>query len=191
MKKLLIALIGFVPMMISCGGGGDSSKNSKDSTQVDSLIAYFHKLDSLQNSGQLFHIDVYDLGKLKSVEFQVFNIKCQDESLQYINLRKDCGSAYYYDWEDARLLQSEVKYFTAAIDTITANYERKVKNEERYIYVTKDDIRLYSSSSGDKWYVSLSVDYRKKDATIVLSKEDLATLKKMLLEGEKKIKEIK
>ena len=190
MKKMLVVLIGFITMLESCGGDA-SSKETKESNEVDSLVVYLHRLDSLQNSGQLFHVDVYNLGKLSTIDFEVYNIKCQNESLQYINLGKNCGSSFYYDWEDARLLLSEVKYFVAAIDTINANYERKVKNEERYIYVTKDDIRIASTNSGNKWYITLSVDYRKKDSYIVLDKNDLSTLKKLLLDGEKKIKSIK
>lgn len=190
MKKLLLILVIGVPMFISCGTGNSSSNesDSKDSTQVDTLLAYFNKIDSLKNNGQLFHIDVYEIGKLGSIFFDVYNISSGDESAQYLNLKKDCGGQYYYDWEDAVLVLGEIKYLQAAVDTVISHFDRSCNHEERYIYITKDNIRLFSSAwEGHKWSASLSVDYTKKDASISLGKDDLITLKDLLADGEKKI----
>ena len=44
-----------LPMMFSCGGKTNSLE-SKDSLRVDTLLAYLSKIDSLRNSGSLFHI---------------------------------------------------------------------------------------------------------------------------------------
>ena len=92
------------------------------------------------------------------------------------------------------LLAEEVKYFITAIDTIYSNFDRPVNNEERYVYITNDDIRFYSENENKKdgkWSASLSVDYRKKNSSITIAKEDFTTLKNLLLAGEKKIKEIR
>ena len=182
---MLIAIT--MPMIISCDGKTETTE-VKDSAKVDTLLAYLQKIDSLRNNGHLFHIDVYEIGKLKSVYFDVYNITSKGESAQYLNLKKDCGGQYYYDWEDAVLLQGEIKYFLAAADTIIANFDRPANHEERYIYVTNDDIRLFSSAwENRKWSANLSVDYKKKDATITLERSDLDSLKKLLINGEKKI----
>ena len=184
-------------LIASCGNSATQAletESEKDSVQTDTLAVYMHKLDSINNSGELRHLNVYKLGKMKSIEFEVISIESQSDTVEYINLRKDCGGEYYYDWENALLLSEEVKYFVTAIDTISANFERPVANEERYVYVTRDDIRLYSENenkSGGKWSASLSVDYRKKNSSISISKEDFGTLKSMLKKGEQKIKEIR
>lgn len=190
MKKIALIISLLVSLFISCGTGSSKSdsEESNDSTKVDSLKAYFHKIDSLKNNGQLFHLDIYEIGKLGSIYFDVYNITSGGDSAQYLNLKKDCGGEYYYDWEDAILVEGEIKYLLAAVDTVLANFDRACNHEERYVYITKDDIRLFSSAWEDhNWSASLSVDYQKKDASVKLGKEDLQKLKKLLIEGEKKI----
>ena len=188
MKRIFVVLALIIPMMISCGGNTESSKKSKDSIVVDSLLAYMKKIDSLRNNGQLFHVDIYELGKLGSIYFDVYNVSSGGESAQYLNLKKDCGGQYIYDWEDAILIKGEIKYLMAAVDTVLANFDRVCNHEERYVYVTKDDIRLFSTAWEErKWTASLSVDYRKKDSSVSLNKEDLDKLKKLLIQGEIKI----
>jgi len=197
MKKIFFLLCVALPFcFISCGNSVSSSAKSGggDSVFSDTLQAYLHRLDSLRSSGELRHLNVYKLGKLKSIEFEVYSIESKIDTLQYINLRKDCGGEYYYDWEDATLLVEEVKYFISAIDTINANFDRSVKNEERYVYITNDDIRLFSENENKadgKWEASLSVDYSKKNSSISMSKEDFITLKNLLQAGEKKIRELR
>ena len=198
MKKSII-LLAILPLFIgSCGNSkvADSPANEEttDSIQNDSLATYMRRLDSINSySGELRHLNVYKLGKMKSIEFEVYSIESKRDTVEYINLRKDCGGEYYYDWENAMLLAEEVKYFVEAIDTILANFDRAVSNEERYIYITKDDIRLISENENKngKWIANLSVDYRKKNSYISLSKEDFGTLKNMLLAGEKKVKDLR
>jgi hypothetical protein len=172
----------------------ESVESEKDSIQTDTLDAYMQKLDSLNNSGELRHVNVYKLGNIKSVEFSVISIESKSDTIEYINLRKDCGGDYYFDWENASLLADEVKYFVSAIDTISANLDRTVQNEERYVYITKDDIRLFSSNEtpgGGRWSTSLSVDYRKSNSYIIIGKDDLYSLRSMLLTGEQKISELR
>lgn len=199
MKKLFFLSWVMLPLFIgSCGNSqvNDSPKNEEasDSIQKDSLATYMQKLDSINSySGELIHLNIYKLGKMKSIEFEVYSIESKSDTVEYINLRKDCGGEYYYDWENAMLLAEEVKYFVEAIDTVLANSERAVSNEEKYVYITKDDIRLISENDNKngKWIASLSVDYRKKNSYISLSKEDFGMLKNMLLAGEKKVKELR
>ena len=200
MKKIFFLLWGvMLPLFIdSCGNSNvdDSSKNeeTRDSIQNDSLATYMQKLDSINSySGELRHLNIYKLGKMKSIEFEVYSIESKSDTVEYINLRKDCGGEYYYDWENAMLLAEEVKFFVEAIETVLDNFERVVSNEERYVYITKDDIRLISENENKngKWIASLSVDYRKKNSYISLSKEDLRILKNMLLAGENKVKELR
>ncbi len=198
-KKLIIELLVILPLCIcSCGNPNITAPTSNeevvDSIQNDSLASYLLRLDSINSySGELKHLNVYKLGKLKSISFEVYCIESKSDTVEYINLRKDCGGEYFYDWEDALLLAEEVKYFVAAIDTVLANYDRAVSNEERYVYVTKDDIRLMSENENKngKWEANLSVDYRKKNSSISLSKEDFEKLKELLLAGEKKVKELR
>ena len=88
----------------------------------------------------------------------------------------------------------EVKYFIDAIDTVAYHYDRKVDHEERYIYITKRDIRLFSendNSSSNKWSVSLSVDYNRSNSHINITKEELNELKLLLKKGEEMILDLK
>lgn len=199
MKKLFFLLWVMLPLFIgSCGNSKvddtPTNEEARDSVQNDSLTTYMQRLDSINSySGELRHLNVYKLGKMKSIEFEVYSIESKSDTVEYINLRKDCGGEYYYDWENAMLLAEEVKFFVEAIDTVLANFDRAVSNEERYVYITKDDIRLITENENKngKWIASLSVDYRKKNSYISLSKEDFETLKNMLLAGEKKVKELR
>ena len=184
----------------SCGGqnGENLSTNEGETTNdtllCDSLSMYMQRLDSINNySGSLLHLNIYKIGKLKSLEFEVFSVESEGVSVEYLNIKKDCGDEYYYDWENAKLLAEEIKYFNIAIDTILANIDRPVSNEERYVYLSKDDIRLISvnENKGGKWTTSLSVDYTKKNSSIYLSKDDFMTLKKILSQGEDKINELR
>jgi hypothetical protein len=42
----------------------ESVESEKDSIQTDTLDAYMQKLDSLNNSGELRHVNVYKLGNM-------------------------------------------------------------------------------------------------------------------------------
>lgn len=160
-------------------------------TKIDSLAFQLHQLDSLYNSGSLIHVDIYRLGKLKSIDFSVQSIDVEGKSLQYINLRKDCGNEYYYSWEDARILPAECQYLMKAIETIKQNWKRETDHEERYAYITKDDIRLFATNDGGaKWRIALSVDYRKDRSEITLSEEDMESFISLINAGITKIAEI-
>lgn len=80
------------------------------------------------------------------------------------------------------MLYGECQYFTNAINTIQSNRERAVDHEERYAYIAKDDIRIFShAKSGNVWTVELSVDYHKQNSTITLSGKDVEDLMDLIL----------
>ncbi|MBQ6378517.1 MAG: hypothetical protein IJJ56_06950 [Prevotella sp.] len=197
MKKNIFLFVAITIICYSCGNSSVSTaamSEVADSAQTDTLAMYMQKLDSINNSGKLRHLNIYKLGKMKSIEFQVVSIESESDTVEYINLRKDCGGEYYYDWENASLLAEEVKFFVTAIDTIAANFDKTVANEERYVYITRDDIRLFSANEtagSGKWSADLSVDYHKKNSYININKDDFSALKTLLLKGEQKIKEIR
>ncbi len=195
MKKYLSLLIcaTIIASLVSCNNEkAPVVSNDETPEAVDSLTLQLHRLDSLLNSGRLLHMDIYKLDKLKSIEFSVHSIDVEGEKYQYINLRKDTGGNYYYSWEDARILPAECQYLMSAIETIKSNWHRNTDHEERYAYITKDDIRLFASNDGGgaKWTIGLSVDYRKSNSEITLSEADMEKFISLVNAGVAKINEI-
>ena len=195
MKKYYCFVLCFTALITIVGCNNNNVPAlSKDEIPeaVDSLALQLHRLDSLINSGQLLHMDIYKLDKLKSVEFSVQSLDVGGEKYQYINLRKDCGGNYYYSWEDAKILPAECQYLMSAIETIKSNLHRVTDHEERYAYITKDDIRLFvqNDGGGSKWTIGLSVDYRKSNSEITLSEEDMEKFISLINSGLAKIKNI-
>lgn len=163
----------------------------EEQAAVDSLAIALHEVDSILNSGQLAHLDVYEIGKIKNISISVQKASAGDWSTSWINLRKDCGGEYYYSWEDARLLYDECPYFIKAINTILSNREREVDHEERYAYMTKDDIRVFAyAKSGNAWTIELSVDYHKQNSTITLANKDVEDLINLIQKSQEKINQI-
>jgi hypothetical protein len=79
----------------------------------------------------------------------------------------------------------------AAVETIKSNWHRTTDHEERYAYITKDDIRLFAQNDGgQKWTIGLSVDYRKSNSEITLSEDDLEKFISLINTGLAKIKNI-
>ena len=190
----VLAVSALLLISFGCNPANNSSEVSSDCAvkTVDSLALQLHQLDSLYNSGSLIHIDIYQIGKLKSIEFSVQSISVEQTNIYFINLRKDCGNDYYYSWEDARILPAECPYLMKAIDIIKQNWKRETDHEERYAYITKDDIRLFASTDGGgaKWRTALSVDYRKDRSEITLNEEDMESFISYINMGLNKIAEI-
>jgi len=193
--RILVVAILSVFGLGACNGGAKAPQGPIATTEqvnVDSLAVALHEVDSIQNSGQLTHLDVYEIGKIKNVSVSVQKATAGESVTTWINFRKDCGGDYYYSWEDARLLYGECQYFTNAINTIQSNRERAVDHEERYAYITKDDIRIFShAKSGNVWTVELSVDYHKQNSTITLSGKDVEDLMDLIQKAQVKLNEIK
>jgi hypothetical protein len=200
LKLLLVCSVSLLFGLFSCTTTVNKNQPTNETTteepvvtetQIDSIALALHELDSIMNSGQLVHLDVYELGKLKSVSVSVQKITSVDHSLTYINFRKDCGGEYYYSWEDARLLTEECPYFLDAMNVIIENKTREVDHEERYAYITKDNMRLFSTANpGKKWNIELSVDYRKQNSTVTMSDKELEELRDLIIKGQQKIEEI-
>lgn len=199
MKNLYLMFLSLAIVFSACNSGDNSSKKGKKDSQekgvvettVDSLMLQKHRIDSLASCGVLMHKDNYSLGKLKSVTFSVCSVQYGTDTLNYINLKKDCGNEYYYSWENAELLYEECDAFVKAIDKVKENLKRSVDHEEEYFYATKDDIALVANNTGSKWDVRVSIDLYKSNSSISLSEEDLDNLKQLVLNGKKKIEELK
>ena len=179
--------------LAACNGENKPTQETvvKEQAAVDSLAIALHEVDSILNSGQLAHLDVYEIGKIKNISISVQKASAGDWSTSWINLRKDCGGEYYYSWEDARLLYDECPYFIKAINTILSNRERDVDHEERYAYMTKDDIRVFAyAKSGNAWTIELSVDYHKQNSTITLANKDVEDLINLIQKSQEKINQI-
>ena len=179
--------------LAACNGENKSTQETvvEEQAAVDSLAIALHEVDSILNSGQLAHLDVYEIGKIKNISISVQKASAGDWSTSWINLRKDCGGEYYYSWEDARLLYDECPYFIKAINTILSNREREVDHEERYAYMTKDDIRVFAyAKSGNAWTIELSVDYHKQNSPITLANKDVEDLINLIQKSQEKINQI-
>ena len=179
--------------LAACNGENKPTQETvvEEQAAVDSLAIALHEVDSILNSGQLAHLDVYEIGKIKNISISVQKASAGDWSTSWINLRKDCGGEYYYSWEDARLLYDECPYFIKAINTILSNREREVDHEERYAYMTKDDIRIFAyAKSGNAWTIELSVDYHKQNSTITLANKDVEDLINLIQKSQEKINQI-
>lgn len=179
--------------LAACKGENKPTQETvvEEQAAVDSLAIALHEVDSILNSGQLAHLDVYEIGKIKNISISVQKASAGDWSTSWINLRKDCGGEYYYSWEDARLLYDECPYFIKAINTILSNRDREVDHEERYAYMTKDDIRVFAyAKSGNAWTIELSVDYHKQNSTITLANKDVEDLINLIRKSQEKINQI-
>lgn len=179
--------------LAACNGENKPTQETvvEEQAAVDSLAIALHEVDSILNSGQLAHLDVYEIGKIKNISISVQKASAGDWSTSWINLRKDCGGEYYYSWEDARLLYDECPYFIKAINTILSNREREVDHEERYAYMTKDNIRVFAyAKSGNAWTIELSVDYHKQNSTITLANKDVEDLINLIQKSQEKINQI-
>ena len=197
MRKLVLLII-LAPVILACFANCSQTtsetlaKDNQETTVVDSLALQLHRLDSLYNSGRLLHVDIYKIGRLKSIDFSVQSVDVEGETTQFINLRKDIGNEYYYNWEDARILPGECQYLMSAIDAIKANWHRETDHEERYAYITKDDIRVFATNEGGgaKWKIALSVDYRKDRSEVNLTEEELDSFVSLINQGLSRIREI-
>lgn len=192
---MMIVVILTLISCISCNTTTESeieTTPSQPEITIDSLAIALHQLDSISNCGTLLHADIYKIGSLKSITITVQQITTNNTSFSYINFRKDCGGDYYYSWENARLLDKECPYLIDAIKTIMNNLDRTVNHEERYAYITKDNIRIISenTNNGLNWSIQLSVDYLKSNSTVTLTAEDLQSLLNLIIKAQEKIREL-
>ncbi len=199
MKKIIPTLaVALLALSTACGGGSIStnSTNSKNDsiandTAVDSLAIALSRLDSIQSKGQLVHFDTWKIGNLKSVEVQAQKFSCENDSIVFITLRKDCGGEYFYSWEDAFIFQKELPSLYEAVNTIKSNLNRETDHNEKYAYTTKDNVVVFAENSGKGWNLKLSVDAHKSNAYINLTPTELDKLVELLQQANNKLNEIK
>lgn len=183
---------------MACGGGNSTVENGSlknDSVaaqhEADSLASLIQTLDSIGNSGELVHYDIYQVGKIKGIEVSVQKVSVDTTQIAYINLRKDCGGEYYYSWEDAMIFSKELPSLYSAISTIQGNLNRTVDHEERFAYVTKDNIAFFASAEPNKtWSTRFSVDSHKSNSTVTLTNGDIETLVGLIKQAEAKLKKV-
>lgn len=199
MKKLLYLFLFIFPLsIVGCGGrtnSGDGVSINNDSIaaihEADSLATLIQTLDSISNSGQLVHYDIYQIGKMKGIEISVQKVAVDTTQISFINLRKDCGGEYYYSWEDAMIFSKELPSLYLAISTIQGNINRQVDHEERFAYVTKDNIAILAIAEPNKsWTTRLSVDSHKSNSTVNLTNNEIETLVGLIKQAESKLKDI-
>lgn len=199
MKKLLYLFLFILPLsIVGCGGGtnsGDGDSINNDSIaaihEADSLATLIQTLDSINNSGQLVHYDIYQIGKMKGIEISVQKVSVDTTQISFINLRKDCGGEYYYSWEDAMIFSKELPSLYSAITTIQRNLNRQVDHEERFAYVTKDNIAILAAAEPNKsWSTRFSVDSHKSNSTVNLTNNEIETLVGLIKQAESKLKDI-
>lgn len=184
--------------LLSCSGNPSytSEATAKNDSivkqqEADSLATLIQTLDSINNSGALVHYDIYKIGKLKGIDVSVQKVSVDTTHISYINLRKDCGGEYYYSWEDAMIFAKELPSLYSAISTIINNIGRDVNHEERYVYVTKDNIALLTScESGSNWNTRFSIDSHKSNSTVNLSPSEIDTMLDLIKQAESKLTEI-
>lgn len=180
---------------------GDKDKNEPDETPsnepaannitIDSLAIALNRLDSIQDSGQLVHFDTWSVGSLKGVQVQAQKLTSGDESILYINLRKDCGGEYYYLWEDAHIFQKELPSLYEAIKTIKKEISRETDHNEKYIYITKDNVMVFAENDGKGWSLKFSVDSHKSNSFINLTPTELDALIELLEKANDKLNQAK
>lgn len=199
MKKLLYLFILIFPLAIAgCGGGKSTNETTSpvndslaSQQEVDSLATLIRTLDSISNSGALVHYDIYQIGKIKGIEVSVQKVSVDTTQIAYINLRKDCGGEYYYSWEDAKIFSKELPSLYSTISSIQGNLNRVVDHEERFVYVTKDDIAFLATAEPNKsWVTRFSVDSRKSNSTVNISNSEIETLIGLIKQAETKLKEV-
>lgn len=199
MKKIIpILTVALLAISTACGGwtkSNDSTITENDSIAndmaVDSLAIALSRLDSIQSKGQLVHFDTWKIGNLKSVEVQAQKFSCENDSIVFITLRKDCGGEYYYSWEDAFIFQKELPSLYEAINTIKSNLNRETDHNEKYAYTTKDNVVVYAENPGKKWNLKLSVDAHKSNSYVNLTAAELDKLVELLQQANNKLDEIK
>ncbi len=199
MKKIIPTLaVALLTLSTACGGGSISNDNTAptndsivNDTSVDSLTLVLNRLDSIQSKGKLVHFDTWKIGNLKSVEVQAQKFSCENDSIVFITLRKDCGGEYFYSWEDAFIFQKELPSLYEAVNTIKSNLNRETDHNEKYAYTTKDNVVIFAENPGKGWTLKLSVDAHKSNSHISLTPEELDNFVQLLQQANKKLDEIK
>ena len=76
--------------LAACNGENKPTQETvvEEQAAVDSLAIALHEVDSILNSGQLAHLDVYEIGKIKNISISVQKASAGDWSTSWINRGK-------------------------------------------------------------------------------------------------------
>lgn len=169
------------------------NENLKGETILaDTLQIALNKADSIINSGELMHLETFEIGKIKNIFIDVEKVTTKKDTLSYINIKKDCGNDYYYSWENKIILYGEIKYYTEALNAMQNNTDRIVTHKERYGYSTKSGITtlLVNDNNNKGW--QFAIKFRNgENGTEYLSYKHIEELKSLLEKCIHKIDEIK
>lgn len=165
-------------------------------SKADSLTTLLHKIDSLNNSGVLSHLEYWKIGKISDhssyvsdrcfINILVCKLTVESESEYFITLLYETGDSYRYRSETHMILPGELKYFYSAIEEMKNNYGRSTDHFEFYNYKTKAGatLTLRRPLDSNKWELQLcSLDG--------LNKQDLDLLKDLFIKAEQKIEDLK
>lgn len=200
MKKVFYLMLQLATVFAfsACSGGSENSDNANSTTDsiannavLDSIDITLSRLDSIQSKGQLVHFDTWKIGNLKSIEVQAQKFSCENDSIVFITLRKDCGGEYYYSWEDAFIFQKELPSLYHAVKIIKSNLSRNTDHNEKYAYATKDNVVVFAENTGKGWTLRLSVDVKKSNSTITLTSSELDKFIELMQQASQKIDKIK
>lgn len=78
-----------------------------------------------------------------------------------------------------------------AINTIKSNLSRTTDHNEKYVYVTKDNVVVFAENPGNDWILKLSVDIHKSNSYISVTPAELDNFVELLQQANEKLDEIK
>ena len=169
----------------------EKAKSESTTRPVDTLQMALNKADSIINSGELVHLETFEIGKIKNIFINVEKVTTKNDMFSHINIKKDCGNDYYYSWENKIILKEEIKYYIDALNEMQKNIERTVTHEERYSYNTKSGLTtlLYNENNNKGWKFALK--FREgNNGTEYLNNNNIDDLKLLLDKCILKINEI-
>lgn len=200
MKRFTIQFTFFIIGLIcflSCGH--DSSNQSKNENEIDSIFAKIRMIDSLKNSGTYTHLESWDIGKIvdngykeyksladmHSVGVYVYKLTNKTDTLYFLSFDYTERSEYSSRNESKIVDLEELKYLYPALDDMKKHYGDESDHYERYLYLTKSEAFISLKHLINSNYWSL------KFCSIDIEKDDLDSLKNLLQMAEKKVIEIK
>lgn len=174
--------------MISCV---NNTTGQKAEHETDPVLSYLSLYDSLTNSGQFTHIDYYDIGSLKGINFRVCKLSTEKDTLTVLNLSKVVKEYYSSSTENAVMIPQEIDYMINALNKIASEFDRNVTHHERYVYITKRDIQIVSNATpSQKWEAGIFVNSHKSGSGELINKSDISNLVALLKRSQDKIKEL-
>lgn len=194
----MLVLVIFLSILVSaCSNNADNksvdlNNNPESSSKsADTLQIALNRADSIVNCGELFHLETFEIGKIKNIFISVEKMTTKKDTICYVNIKKDCGNEYYYSWENKIILREEIKYYIEAIKEMQNNINRNVTHVERFGYSTKSGLNtlLFNENNGKGWI--FAIKFRDGDnGTEFLKIKNIEDLKSLLNKCVVKINEV-